>query len=197
MFKYPLRWWLLLFSFTFSKQHAKVWITYFCFIIIIIIDTLLFLSFYSPQGKNMFWLKTNFKSNFQKTWLWTGVTVAWAPIWGEKLIRHPPDFTSTCRDVRLAQFQWCVLVLKRTTPGQKVQVPDVCRVLHKHGLEVTGRVQRTRYRKYRTVSNTHYGFHSWVSTQRPKDPKWHETEMMMWPCICIFMKMPSSALWFD
>lgn len=56
MFKYPLRWWLLLFSFTFSKQHAEVWITYLYFIFIIIFIYLC----------TVHKVKTGFKSNFQK-----------------------------------------------------------------------------------------------------------------------------------
>lgn len=94
---------------------------------------------------------------------------------GEKFMK-PPSFAPTCRDVWLAPFQWCVLVLKRTTPGWKFQVPDLCGVPHRHRPEVTGWLQRVQYRKYRTVSNTHYRFHSWVSTQRLKDPWWRDRD---------------------
>lgn len=90
IFKYPLCWWLLLFSFTFSKQHAKVWITYFCFIIIILHY---FLSLYSQQGKNMFWLKTNFKSKFRKKHdCELELQSCELQKCGEKLMRPPPPF---------------------------------------------------------------------------------------------------------
>lgn len=67
MFKYPLPWWLLPFSFTFSKQHAEVLDYIFVFYYYYYY---FYLSLYSPQGKNKFQ-----KQLPKETWSWTGVTV--------------------------------------------------------------------------------------------------------------------------
>lgn len=85
MFKYPN----IAVFFTFSKQHAKVWITYFCFIIIIDILHYYFLSLYSQQGKNMFWLKTNSKKHDLELELQSPELQKC----GEKLMRHLPPIS--------------------------------------------------------------------------------------------------------